>query len=233
MTPFRWRILNWGVPAYVAVMLLPAPIGIGLLAAGNDAGLIVCYAWFGWLIAVNIAALVLLALATRVDVKNELARYHYLFEAPKTLSDEPLVIPDGEFTYTLTSECARLELPPIEGEQVFDEAQENVFHIPWRRAELALATQSEYRHVYIALAVFPPEMDEDLIPFFIPITEDAFAFIKKMGFDSKLGGDWDYLFYHPEDAFKQLVLKGRILTMRNKKTGKLFLGEDGNFLGDE
>ncbi len=215
MTPFRWRILNLGIPAYVVTLLFPALIGMGLLAAGNDVGLVVCGAWFGWMVVVNIAAFVLLALATRVDVKNEMERYHYLFKAPKALSGEPVTVLEESLIYTLTDECARLEIPALEGEQVFDEVQENVFHIPWDRAETAFASQVEYRHVYIALAVFP--LDEDVPPFFIPITEDVFAFIKRMGLENKIGDDWDYLFRDPQDAFKQLVKWGRIIKIKDKR----------------
>ncbi len=233
MSPFRWKILTVGMPVYVAILLIPGILSIILLALENDVGLIMGYVWFGWMIVVNIAVFILLALATKVDVKIEMERYKHLFEPPKTLSDEPITVLDEELTYTLDERGAKLEIPVLEGEQVFDEAQENVFHLDWTRAELALATQVEYRHVYIALAVLPTEFDEGSMPFFIPMTEDVFAFIKKMGFEDRVGSDWDYLFYNPEDAFKQLVKYGRIVKLRNKKTGKVFVDSQGNFIGDE
>ena len=40
MSSFRWKILTVGIPLYVLILLFPAPIILGLLAAGNDAGII-------------------------------------------------------------------------------------------------------------------------------------------------------------------------------------------------
>lgn len=231
MSSFRWKILTVGIPLYVLILLFPAPIILGLLAVGNDAGIIVAIAWIPWMVLVNVAAFVLLALATKVDVKIEMERFSYLFNEPKPCEEESLTVTDEDLVYTLEKDGVQLEIPDEEAGQVFDEARENVFYIPWERAELVLATQSVYRRVYLAIAVFA--MDDDLIPFFIPLDEKVFAFMKKTGLDKKMDGNWTYLLYNPENAFKQLVTKGRIVKMYNKKTGKLFVDGQGNFLGDE
>ncbi len=229
MSPFRWKILTVGLPIYVVALLFPALIVLVLLGAGNDAGLIVAYAWPFWLLAVNVAMFVFLARATGKDVEIEMGRFAYLFQNPKPWQQEPLTVLDDVFAYTLDKEGARLELPPIEGEQVFDEAQENVFYIPWDKAELCLATQSVYRRVYIALAVFPLDSNSNAIPFFVPMNEEVFAFLKATGLDERMDADWLYLLYNPKDAFKQIVKYGRILKMRHKDTGKTFVDE-GEFI---
>lgn len=231
MSPFRWKILTVGLPLYVLLLLFPAPIIIGLLAAKNDAGIIVAYAWIPWMVLVNVAAFVLLALATKVDVKIEMERFSYLFKEPEPFEEESLTVTDEDLVYTLDKDGVQLEFPDEEAGQVFDEAKENVFYIPWERAEFALASQSINRRVYLAIAVFA--MDDDLVPFFIPLDEKVFAFMKKTGLDKKMDGNWTYLTYNPENAFKQLVTKGRIVKMYNKKTGKLFVDGRGNFIGDE
>lgn len=58
MSSFRWKILTVGIPLYVLILLFPAPIILGLLAAGNDAGIIVAIAWMPWMVLVNVAAFV-------------------------------------------------------------------------------------------------------------------------------------------------------------------------------
>ena len=82
MSSFRWKILTVGIPLYVLILLFPAPIILGLLAVGNDAGIIVAIAWMPWMVLVNVAAFVLHAFATKVDVKIEMERFSYLFNEP-------------------------------------------------------------------------------------------------------------------------------------------------------
>ena len=65
-------------------------------------------------------------------------------------------------------------------------------------------------------------MDMDAPPFFIPFNEELYAFIKEKELDKRLGEDWEYLHYNPEEAFKQFLLRGRIVKYRDKKDGEPF-----------
>ena len=231
MSPLRRTINYTVIPIWLLIYILPLAVVIPLMIIDEEKYFFVFVACMVWWVFWLILPLALLPFLTKKETQIELECYNYLFQDPKEVMDEPLVVVDEELTYYLEKDGARMEFPAEEGEQVFDEAKENVFYIPWERAEVALATQSHLRRVYIALAVFP--MDEDAPPFFIPLNEDVYAFIKKMELDKQLGADWTYLLYNPQDAFEQILTKGRILKMRNKKTGKIFVDAQGDFIGDE
>ena len=68
----------------------------------------------------------------------------------------------------------------------------------------------------------------------MPMSEELFSAIKGFGLDDNIDdGNWTYLFYNPEDAFRQILKKGRIITMRNKKNGEIFVNKNGDFIGEE
>lgn len=217
MSPFRWKMLTIGLPLYVLLSFLLIAVFVWLLAAESVEAIAVIV-WIGCLVFVNVGMVILSLRATKEDVKFEMQRFSYLFEENVSFEDERLIIADEELVYTLEEGGVKMEFPDEGAGQVFDEARENVFYIPWERAELGLASQSVSRRVYLAIAVF--SMDEDMIPFFIPLDEKVFAFMRKIGLDQKMDHFWSYLMYNPENAFKQLVTKGRIVKMYNKKTGK-------------
>ena len=231
MSPLRWTINYIIIPIWAAISFVPLVVVISLMIVDDVKYMSVFIVGMIWIAIMYIALLIALPFITKKETQIELERYSYLFKEAKEIENIPLVIVDESLTYTLDKDGARMEVPPEEGEQVFDEAKENVFYIPWERAEIAFATQTYLRRVHIALAVFP--MDENAPPFFIPFNEDVYAFIKKIGLDKQFGADWAYLFYNPEDAFKQILTKGRILKMRNKKTGEVFVDAQGNFIGDK
>ena len=163
-------------------------------------------------------------------LERELKRFSYLFQDPKPLTENEIKI-QMEFvkmTYTLTQDGVTVEWEQTEeaGGQVFDEVQENRQYIPWDRAKLLLATQKGGYCVHIALAVAT-----DVI-YFIPMQEKLFQAICAFRLKEKLDGQWQYLFYNPQDAFKQIFKKGRILEMRDKETGKLLADQSGNSLGE-
>ncbi len=226
MNPLRRKFINIALPTYLAVAFFPilTLFPLMVLEDGKYSVLIACL----WLVWFALASAGMLYASARVSVKEaetERARYGYLFQEP-TEAKEVLSVLDEALCYTLDADGVRLEIPNEEREQVFDELNENAFYVPWERADLALATQSYMRRVYIALAVF--SMDLDAPPFFIPFNEEVYAFIKKKGFDERLDEDWEYLFYDPKEAFKQLLLRGRIVKYRDKKNGEPFRKEKIN-----
>lgn len=230
MSSFRWKLMTVGLPIYVLLSFLLIAVFVWLLAAESVEAIAVII-WIGCLVFVNVGMAILSLRVTKEDVKFEMQRFSYLFEENISFEDERLIVADEDLVYTLEGSRVKMEFPDEGAGQVFDEARENVFYIPWERAELGLASQSVARRVYLAVAVF--SMDEDMIPFFIPLDEKVFAFMRKIGLDQKMDHFWSYLMYNPENAFKQLVTKGRIVKMYNKKTGKMFMNEAGDFLGDE
>lgn len=170
---------------------------------------------------------------------REIARFGYLFKVPKPVTEDEIKIQDEysywSFTFTKDGLTAEWEQNKEEGEQVFDEIKENQKFVPWKEAELALATQKTGGIVHIALAVlFDLSADHSQgDAFFIPVTEDVYRAICAFDLKDKLDSGWAYLFYNPQDAFYQILKKGRIVVMRNKKTGKIFVDKNGDFLGDE
>ena len=96
-----------------------------------------------------------------------------------------------------------------------------------------MATQQQVRRVRLALAIFSTNPASQDATLFVPLYEQVFQAVKAFGLEERIkDGSWDYLFYNPQDAFKQIITKGRILTMRNKKTGKLFVDKQGDFIGE-
>lgn len=161
-------------------------------------------------------------------LQSELQRYGYLFQDPKPLTEQEVKIEIDfvKVTYTLTQEGLIVEREQNEqdGGQVFDEVQENRRFLPWNEVQLALATQKGYYCVHIAMAVlFDQSADHKSgMVYFIPMQEKLYQAIRAFQLVDKLDAGWAYLCYNPEDAFKQIIRKGRILVMRNKKTGKPF-----------
>ena len=220
MNPLRKKFINIALPTYLTVSMIPlmAAFPLMILEDGKYAVLIACL----WAVWFALASAGMLYASGRMSVKEaegERARYAYLFQEPIKAKDV-LTVPDEELCYTLDKDGVRLEFPGEEREQVFDELKENAFFISWERADLVLATQSYMRRVYLALAVF--SMDMDAPPFFIPFNEELYAFIKEKELDKRLGEDWEYLYYNPEEAFKQFLLRGRIVKYRDKKDGEPF-----------
>lgn len=172
-------------------------------------------------------------------VQRELQRFGYLFKEPKPLTENEVQI-QVEFyglTYTLTKDgvLVKWEKTEQDGEQVFDEVQENRRFLPWNEVELSLATQKGRYCVHIALAILFDQTADHAsgTAYFIPMHEKLYQAVCAFDLKDKLDSGWAYIFYNPEDAFNQIMKRGRILVMRNKKTGKIFVDKNGNFLGDE
>ena len=219
MHPLRWKLSYIGLPVYLLLSLTPFLVAIPFMENEQTAIIlgVSCLGWFFLCSAVTYA----LTLWTDSRIVNfEKERYGYLFRTPNPLEKESIEVLDEDLRYTLHKEGARLELLGVEREQVFDELRDNVFFVSWERAEFALATQTYLGKIYFALAII--SLDFDVPPFFVPFNEEVYAFIKEKGFDKRLEEDWEYLFYNPDDAFKQILKKGRIVKYRDKKGEKPF-----------
>ncbi len=243
MSPVRKKFIWIALPIWVAFTVLPL-ILIGILIGVNEQK----YEWLiiVWVATVCVVGLLFLCFGTRWLTKKEtefeLEHYAYLFKKSGVSDVETYAYEDREvgMTYTLTKEGVKAEWPE-EGEQVFDDVKTNVRFLAWEDAEVSLATHNHMRRAHIALAIFPSfdsdieqsQKHADMGMVILPMTEGLFAAIRAFGLDEKtFSADWSYLFYNPTDAMKQIVSRGRILTMCNKKTGKIFVDKRGNFVAD-
>lgn len=238
LSSIRKKFLCIFLPVWFAVTLIPLIILCVLMAENGaekyEAHLLILIAC---ILGVGLCCLgVFLPWLNRKEcVERELKRFGYLFKEPNPLTEKEVKIQDDEMgvAYTLTQEGIFAEWKQNEqGEgQVFDEVQENSRFIPWEETELMLATQKGFHCVHIALAIFF-EQNTDYTAasaFFIPMQKELYQAICAFDLKGKLDGNWAYLFYNPKDAFGQILTKGRIIVMCNKKTGEVFVDKNGNY----
>ena len=231
MTPFRYKVNKWILISFLAWMALLI-IVIPLMIINEAQNAVFLFIWLGLgLVYVG----VLIALHSRITKKEtelELESFSYLFNEAKPLEKEIVTLVEEDITYTLTAEGIKMTVPEKilhqNGEytgQVFDEVEENVLFMPWKNTEICLATTSLLRRVRLALAIFSTDPTMEDATLIVPISEEVFDAIKAFEIEEYIkDGAWDYLFYNPEDAFKQIITKGRILTMRNKKNRQAVRG---------
>lgn len=241
MTPLRRKINYLVVPIYLASVLFTLLIVTVLMIVDEQKFLPVFFVWLGVIVLSVIGFAACLPAITRKETELELESFAYLFQPAAPLETDSVEIEEEDILYTLTKDGIRVEVPEKvllqNGEyagQVFDEVKENTFFLPWENTNIFLATSSVFRRVRIALGIFSTDPQTEDAMLFVPISNDVFRAVKTFGLEAYIqDGSWDYLFYNPQDAFKQILTKGRILTMRNKKTGKLFVDRQGNFIGDQ
>ncbi len=231
MHPLRWKILYIGLPLY---FLLGFGVSIGgilvdvfVLGAEEGPGLLT-FIVVGLFIICSTMLLIFSSKVTKMEVRAEMQTFAYLFKEPTPLESETFVekIDEIGVTYTLDKNGVRIEWEAEEGEQVFDEVQENRISLSWDEVDLCLATQAIFRRAQLALAIVPRT---NPVAFILPMNEKVYAAMHTFELMDKTAADWAYLHYNPQDAFRQIILHGRILTMRNKKTGKKFVNENGEF----
>ena len=239
MTPFRRRV-NWWILIGYIVWLSLLIIVVPLMIIDENKNAVFMFIWLGLGLVYMGVLIFLNPRIIQKETEIELQGFSYLFTEPKPLEGDSVTIEEEDILYTLTKEGVRVEIPEKvllqNGEytgQVFDEVKENVFFLRWADTEIFLATQQQARRVRLALAIFSTDPALEDATLFVPISEKIFYAVKAFGLEERIkDGSWDYLFYNPQDAFKQIITKGRILTMRNKKTGKLFVDKQGNFIGE-
>lgn len=240
MTPLRRKINYRVVPIYLGAVIGTLAIVMTLLIINEQKFMPVFFVWLGVFAATAIGFLACLPAITKKETELELESFSYLFSPVVPLETDSVTIEEEDILYTLTKDGVRVEVPEKvllqNGEyagQVFDEVKENTFFLSWENTNIFLATSSVYRRVRIALGIFSTDPQTEDAMLFVPISSDVFRAVKTFGLETYIqDGSWDYLFYNPQDAFKQILTKGRILIMRNKKTGKVFVNRQGDFIGD-
>ncbi len=239
MHPLRYKTNYVLVPLYLflGLALVVGVIVLDATVLGNeDAPGLLTYLGLAFFVCASVALIAFSSFVSKKELQAEKARYSYLFTPVAGLEKESVTVNVEEgISYTLTKEGIKAEWDEGE-EQVFDDVRNNVRFVDWEDAELSLATHNHFRRIHIALAVlFDSSYGEKEFPvpdvFIIPLTEEVFSALEKFELKEKLSADWVYLLYNPEDAFKQILARGRILKMRNKKTGKVFVNEKGELLG--
>lgn len=225
MHPLRWKLVYIGAPLY---LLLGLGLTIGgilvdvfVLGAEEGPGLLT-FIVLGLFVISSVLLLVSSAKITKMEVRDELQNFAYLFQTPTPLESETLVekIDEIGVVYTLDKNGVRIEWEAQEGEQVFDEVQENHLSFEWHEVDLCLATQTICRRAQLALAIVPRT---NPVAFILPMNENVHKAMHAFNLMEKTTEDWAYLTYNPQDAFKQIIWCGRIVKMRNKKTGKKIL----------
>ncbi len=231
MHPLRWKMMYIGLPLYLllgfGVCIGGILVDVFVLGAEDRPGLLTFIA-VGLFIICSVLLLILSSKVTKMEVREEMQKFAYLFETPTPLESETFVekIDEMGVTYTLDENGVRIEWEAEEGGQVFDEVQENRLSFEWHEVDLCLATQTIFRRAQLALAIVPRANPVALI---LPMNENVYKAMHTFNLMEKTAADWAYLHYNPQDAFKQIILHGRILTMRNKKTGKKFVDKNGEF----
>lgn len=220
MNPIRYKMNHYGNPIFFA-LILAALFAIAVLGtrAENE-----CWALLpaGLLVLLLGALLAVSESVKKKEVETELKRWGYLFKKEIPFDGETLKTDDPEtgIEYELSPKGIKVILP-IKGEQVFDEAQENEFFIPWDDIEIAVATDNFARRVRFAFAaidVSKQSVDGEYIPteqevHFLPLEEELIGFVQKFGLENKLSVEWRYLQKYPRDAFCQIMEKGHVATL--------------------
>ena len=212
MTPLRWKVNYVWAPIYCAVVLIPLLVFDFLMLAFDGVFTLLFLVWLGILLVTALAFPWVFIKLTKWETEVELKRFAYLFEPAKALEEDCVEVEEDGVTYALNRDGVRVILP-IETERVFEEANENSFFLDWRDADVAFASQTHLRRVHIALAVFDRDMEYP--PLFIPMNENLYRAIKAYGLDEKMGEDWEYLQKNSQDAFKQILTKGRIVKKKS------------------
>ena len=238
MSPIRKKFLKIFLPVWLSATVIPLVV-FSVLSAKNEEKyeiylIICCFAIL--FVGLGCLAYFLPKIAKKEAQYEQLTHYGYLFKEPLPLDGNESICIQSEFAhYILTQEGVReIVINNMKQERVFEEIDENSLFIAWDTANLFLATQTHMQRVYLALAIFSGEPEMAGVHMILPMSEELFSAIKGFGLDDNIDdGNWEYLFYNPEDAFRQILKKGRIVTMRNKKTGKIFVNKNGDFIGGE
>ena len=233
MHPARLLMIRLGLPLYILLALggCVSAILVDVFVLGAENGpKALTFVGIGWLVLLTVAILFVSALIAKSELQRELERYAYLFREPTPLTAEKLKIDEGNgVSFTFEKDGVTMEWEAQEGEQVFDEMRENLIFVPWEDADLCLATQNVFRRVHIALAIAPHDPDAEGGAVILPMREELYQAMHAFDLMDRTSADWAYLQYNPKDAFKQILDKGRILVMRNRETGKIFVDNDGEF----
>ena len=237
MTPLRRKVNYLLVPAYLVVAALTLAV---MIVAGTQE-IWWLFAVCGGVFAVSSAACLTLGLLTaKKERQAELAHWSFLWEDPAPFEGERLNTVDEETGIAFTVDKSGLTVRyPNAGEQVFEEADEGTEFFAWDDLGLMIATDNFARRIRIAIAAADirlQSVDAEAEPmedtlFFLPLDRELFSAMHAFGLEEKLPIELLYIKYNPKDAIVQILDYGHIKVMRNKKTGKVFVDEEGEFLG--
>ena len=218
--PIRYKMNHYGNPIFFT-LIVAALLSIAFVGELADNELW-CLLPAGLAVALLVTLVAVSETVRKIELKTELKRWGCLFKTEIPFDGELLKTDDPEtgLEYELTPKGMKVILP-IQGEQVFDEAQENEYFIPWDDIEIAVATDNFARRVRFAFAaidVSRQSVDGEYIPsewdvHFLPLEEELIGFVRKFGLEEKLSVEWRYLQKQPRDAFRQILEKGHIATM--------------------
>ena len=238
MSPFRKKINYIFLPIYVGGFLVFTVVATVLGAIDAEKFFPVTVAWAIFLVLYGLSFFFIVPWINRTERNLELERYAWLFAEPAPLEKESveLYVEEDEISYTLTKDGLRAEWEQ-EGEQVFDEARENVHFIPWKDAEFTLASRTLVRRIEFALGVLfeveeenrPANAEKAYGAYVVPLTEEVYQAICAFGLTEKMPIEWRYLFYNPKDAFGQILVKGMIDDFHDVETGKVIKEGEENF----
>ena len=236
MSSFRYKMNRYVSPSLFAVILL-AILATVVVAQGARNPLW-CLPPAGMAVLAGAALLVMGSIVEKRELKTELDRWAYLFKTDWVFDGETLETDDPEtgIAYVLSRKGIRCILP-IRGEQVFDEAPENEFFLPWSDVEIVVATDNFARRVRIAAAVVDVSkrsVDGDYMPtdkdiHFLPMEEELVALFGKFGLIEKISVEWRYMQREPKDAFRQILTRGYIRSLKDEN-GKRIKRENADHL---
>ncbi len=236
MNPIRYQFNYTVVPIYLA--LFAVLVGVTIVIGENVRPDLWTLVPIGLMVVLIIFMVAHGTSLVRKEEKTELGRWAYLFKKDLSFEGETLETDDPEtgIQYLLSEKGLKVILP-IDGEQVFDEAKENEYFIPWSDTEIALASDNFARRVRLAFAVIDVSkrsVDGDYMPkdsevHFLPLEEELLAFFCKHGLEKKLSVEWRYLQANPKDAFRQILSRGYIRTLLDEN-GKRIKRENAEHL---
>lgn len=235
MHPKRRLLINLGLPLYVLISV-GGFMGLVLLdvfvVSADHEPTWLSIVGIVWFFFISAMMLVVSAQITKIEARAEVEKYAYLFQDAALLDGEKVTLHLAEegIVFTLTKDGLSVTFEEKCEGQVFDEMPENVRFIAWEYADCFLFTRNTNRRVEIGLAVIDPNVSierQDI--FVVPINEEVYSAMHAFGLMEKTAYDWVYLRYNPEDAFKQIINTGRVLKLRDKKTGKILKNEEEIF----
>ena len=175
----------------------------------------------GVAVVLVVGLILLQAKVAKKELRAELDRWAYLFQAEDFPSDTlETEDPETGIKYILGEKGLRYILP-IECEQVFDEVQDNEFFLPWSDVEIVVASDNFAHRVRLAFAVVDVSkrsVDGEYFPgdselHFLPLEQELADFFRKYGLDKRLSVEWRYIQKHSQDAFGQILKRGYIRTL--------------------
>lgn len=236
MSSLRYKMNRFGRPIFFVMIL--AAIAMVLVVLELAKNPLWCLLPVAVAVLLAITFLGVSLSIQKKEIETELSRWAYVFNKQVPFEGETLGTDDPEtgISYVLSERGIKAILP-IKREQVFVEAQDNEYFIPWSDVEIVVATDNFARRVRLAAAVIDVSkrsVDGEYVPtdseiHFLPLEEELVGFFQKHGLEKRISVEWRYIQKEPVDAFKQILTKGYISTLKNE-SGKRIRRENADDL---